>query len=313
MKTIAKIIGVLIALLVVAGIAERVAPEPMAAGQVSLQRKISGLELKQVQIAGFDVPYLEGGPSDGVPLVLVHGFGADKDNFDRLAMFITPTMRVIALDVPGFGESSKPMDADYSIGAQVERLDQFLTALSIKRAHFGGSSMGGWIVGSYTAAHPDKVASLMLIDTAGVASAKTSEVRAAFEKTGEIKLVAKTPEDFDLIFNVVMSKPPYLPYSVKHVLAQRAAANYELHARIFQGLAKDYQQYTLESKLKGSNVPTLIVWGDEDRATDVSSVEILRNLLPNSKTLVLPGVGHLPHLEDPYPVAKAYKEFRAGL
>ncbi len=315
MRTLAKIVGVIVLLLVVIGVLERVIPEPMARGQVALQRKISGLELKLAQIPGFDMPYLEGGPADytGDPLVLVHGIGADKDNFDRVAMSLTRKMRVISIDLPGFGDASKPVDGDYGILKQVERLDQFLAAANIKKAHLGGNSMGGWIVASYAAAHPDKVSSLWLIDAAGVASAKQSAVRDAYIERGEYLLFAKSREEFDRILSVVMLKPPYLPASVKHVIAERAIANYDLHTRIFRDLVKDWEKTSLEPRVNGLKTPTLIVWGEQDLATDVSSAEILHKLMPNSQVQILPGIGHLPQLEASSEVAAAYLEFRQAL
>ncbi len=312
MKTLAKLIGILGALFVVYLALDRALPLPMAHAQISLQRTMSGLELKSVEIPGFTIPYLDSG-GDGEPLVLVHGFAADKDNFDLAAMFLTRKMRVIALDVPGFGDASKPADADYGIAKQVERLDQFLSALGISKAHFGGNSMGGWIVGSYAAAHPEKVSSLWLVDAAGVNTAKVSPLRETYQKTGEIKLVARNFEEFEAIAALAMEKQPPLPYSIKYVLAQRAAADYELHSRIFRELAASHETAALESRVKGMTAPTLITWGDQDRLTDVSGAEILHSLMPNSRLNVLGGIGHLPQVEAPYPVVQAYLEFRAGL
>lgn len=313
MKALAKIAAGFIALLVLLAALDYAFPEASARNSFAIQRAISGLELKQTQIPGFDIPYLEGGPAGGEPLVLLHGISADKDNFDRVAMFLTPKMRVISMDVPGFGDSSKPTDADYGIPKQVERLDQFLTTLGIQKAHFGGSSMGGLIVASYAIAHPEKVSSLWLLDPAGVIGGKQSDVRRAYEERGEYLLFAKTQEEFEHIVDIVMSKPPMLPYSVKQVLGRRAIADYDLHTRIFRELFKSAPQIALESRIKGLTIPTLIVWGAEDRATDVSDAEILHGLMPNSSVQILDGVGHLPHLEAEYPVAKAYKDFRAKL
>ncbi|MEK6806701.1 MAG: alpha/beta fold hydrolase [Pseudomonadota bacterium] len=313
MKTLAKIVGALVALFVVYLALDRALPEPMARGQIALQRTVSGLELKSAEIPGFTIPYLEGGSAEGEPLVLVHGFAADKDNFDLAAMFLTRKMRVIALDLPGFGDASKPADADYSIGKQVERLDQFLTQLGITKAHFGGNSMGGWIIGTYAAAHPEKVSSLWLVDAAGVHTAKTSPLRQTYEKTGEIKLVAKNLEEFEAIAALAMEKQPPLPYSIRYVLAQRAAADYELHSRIFRELAASHETAALEQRVKGLATPTLITWGDQDHLTDVSGAEILHGVLPNSQVNIFNGIGHLPQVEVPHPAAKAYLEFRSGL
>lgn len=313
MKKAGKILGVFAALVVLGGLLEHLLPEQMARGQVALQHRLSGLHLAQVQIPGFDIPYLEGGPPEGEPLVLVHGFGADKDNFDRVAMYLTGTFHVISLDLPGYGEASKPADADYGIPRQVERLGQFLGALHLQRVHLGGNSMGGWIVATYAAAHPERVASLWLLDPAGVSGAKPSEVVRAYTERGEFLLLAKTQDDFERILNTVMVHPPFLPWSVKHVLAARAIANYGLHARIFRDLSQSWSTAALEPRVTGLATPTLIVWGERDRATDVSGAEILHQLMPRSQVVIMPDVGHLPHLEAAKPTAAAYLAFRRGL
>src|SRR3546814_19009731 len=99
---------------------------------------------------------------------MVHGIGADKDNWAQIAPFLRGTGRLIALDLPGFGDSGKPTDGDYSIVAQAERLGQFLDALKLPRAHFAGNSMGGAVVLEFAHRHPERVQSLWLLDPAGV-------------------------------------------------------------------------------------------------------------------------------------------------
>ena len=90
---------------------------------------------------GLRYVYLEGG--QGEPLLLLHGFGADKDNFVRAARFLTPHFHVIVPDQIGFGESAHPLQADYAPIAQSKRLHALMQALGIKNIHLGGSSMGG--------------------------------------------------------------------------------------------------------------------------------------------------------------------------
>ena len=75
------------------------------------------------------MPYLEGG--QGEPLVLIHGFSADKDNFTRVARFLTPHYRVICPDLPGFGDATRDPSARHGIADQVTRLKAFLGALGI--------------------------------------------------------------------------------------------------------------------------------------------------------------------------------------
>ena len=109
-----------------------------------LQRRHSGLRRREIEIpGGLRYVYLEGGR--GEPLLLLHGFGADKDHFTRVARFLTPHYRLIVPDHIGFGQSSHPQDADYAAPAQAARLRAFMRALGIERFHLGGSSMGGQI------------------------------------------------------------------------------------------------------------------------------------------------------------------------
>lgn len=309
MKFLFKLLAALVLVAIVYVAADHLFPKPMAHGAMAVQHALGGLTRKTVQIPGFEIAYLDGG--SGEPLVLVHGIGADKDNFAQTAPFLRGVGRLVALDLPGFGESSKPADADYSIQAQVEHLAQFLDALQMPRAHLGGSSMGGAIVLAFARAHPERVQSLWLLAPAGVGSAQESEMFRAYRERGEFLLFAKTPDDFARVMAIVMSHQPPVPYSVKHELAAAAAANYPLHTRIFRELSAT--PAFLEQQVAGLPTPTLIVWGQDDRVLDVSGAEILHKALPNSQLIVMPDTGHLPMLEAPYRSAADYKVFRAGL
>ena len=116
---------------------------------INMERCAAGLDQKSIDIGKLHIEYLEGGK--GEVLVLLHGFGGNKDNWTRVAKYLTPYFRVIAPDLPGFGESSRNMEAAYTYAAQVERLHKFMKALEIDKFHLGGNSMGGTIAGTYTA------------------------------------------------------------------------------------------------------------------------------------------------------------------
>ncbi len=289
---------------------DRYYPEQATRWGLALEREQSGLERKTLKIPGFEIAYLEGG--SGEPLVLVHGIGADKDNFTRAARWLTPHYRVIAIDLPGFGESSKPEQADYGIPAQVERLDEIMTALQLGRAHFGGSSMGGWIVASYAAKFPNKAASLWLLGAAGIDGGKRSEVRVAYDR-GEYLLFSQKPEDFERTMDFVFVKRPFVPGSVRHVLAEQAVANYTLHTRVFRNLIENWSEYSVNNRIRGLPVPALIVFGDRDRAVDPGDGLIWKQLLPNSQLEMMHDIGHLPMMEAPQVSAMRYVQFRQGL
>ena len=308
MRIVGRIVVVLVALVAALVAFDYLAPYKSAQLGLTLEQRRSGLEEAQASIPGFDMPYLHGG--SGEPLILIHGFGAEKNNFTRVARFLTPHYRVVIPDLPGFGEASKPDTATYTIAEQVERLRQFARGLGIERAHLGGSSMGGFIATAWAAKYPDEVASLWLLDPGGTAAAYDSELRREYLKSGKILLVARTPDEHAAVRAIAMARQPFLPYSFKKVLSERAAANYALHSAIFRQMNREAP---LESFVKDLAAPALIVWGAEDRVLSPKGAEAMRALLPNSRVVIMPGIGHLPMIEAVRESAADYLAFRQQL
>ena len=304
-----KLIGAVLAFVVIAAIGfVYLAPAKALHIAIDAERQSAGLVRKQIDLpGGLHYVYLEGG--QGEPLMLLHGFGANKDNFDRVARFLTPHYRVIVPDHIGFGESSHPQDADYAPTAQAERLRALAQALGVKTLHLGGSSMGGQIALTYAALHPDEVKSLWLLAPAGVWSAPESEMRKVARETGHNPLMAKNEAEFAEVFSFVMTDPPYIPRPMLNVMAQERIGNFALEERILKQLGAD----PVEQRVTGLATPTLIVWGDNDRVLIPASADILHKLMPHSQVLMMPGIGHLPMLERPQPSAEDYLRFRAAL
>jgi len=275
---------------------------------ISFERGRADLVRKDVSLPdGLHMAYLEGGR--GEPLVLVHGFGGNKDNFTRVARWLTPHYRVIVPDLVGFGESSHPLDASYAYAAQAERLHAFVRALALENAHFGGNSMGGAVVLSYAAQYRSEVASLWLLDAAGIPEAPVSELRKIIETTGRNPLLVATEDDFAHLLTFAMSDPPYIPRMVVNVMAQERIRNQAIERRAFEQIATD----SVTRQVHGLPTPTLIVWGDEDRLLHVGTAEMLHTLLPRSQVIVMPHVGHMPMVERPEQSAQDYLRFRAAL
>jgi len=306
---IIKAVLILIVIGVVANIGFLyLAPEQYTRLVVDLERKRSGLERKEINLPDhIQYVYLEGGK--GEPLMLLHGFGANKDNFIRVARFLTPHYRVIIPDHVGFGESAHPLDADYRASAQAARLRGFAKALGLTKLHLGGSSMGGHISMMYAALYPDDVKSLWLIDPGGIWSAPPGELRRMITQTGENPLMAKNEEEFAHIFAFVMADPPFIPRPILNVMAQERIKNYELEKRIFKNLIEE----SAEPYVSGLKTPALIVFGDQDRAIHPATADILHKLMPNSEVIIMNGLGHLPMLEQPRQSADDYLSFRQKL
>lgn len=284
-------------------------PPDMAPVLLGFERRRCGLNSRRLRVGEVDYVYSEGGR--GEPLLLVHGIGADRDHFTRTARWLTPHFHVIAVDLPGFGESTRlPIEAGYSIAEQMQRLRGFVQALGLGRLHLGGSSMGGWIVSEYALAHPDEVESLWLLAPAGVEAAAPSDMLRAFRAEGRSPLFADSAAALERTLDFVFERRPYLPGIVRRALLRRAMLDHDLHQQIFQAI---HDSMPLDGRIDRLGTRAQIVWGEKDRVLDVSGAHILHGLLPNSELRVIPRLGHLPMAERPRGAARDYLRFRGIL
>ncbi len=279
--------------------------------QNAMRRK-ARLTRKTITVGGTTWPYLEGGPADGETVVLVHGFGADKDNWAFYAPHLTDKYRVIVPDLPGFGESDLSTERDYSIAAQTARLIDFLDAVGVDRCHIAGNSMGGFIALQAALDHSHKLASLTLINNAGVVGAGESELQ-KMAAEGESPLVVRSPADVDKLLAFVAHKPRPIPGQFKKVMFNDAKRREALLDRIFWAIAEDSLTNPVNDRLGEVNTPTLIVWGRHDRLIDVSSVAVLEKGIAGAESVIFEHVAHVPMIEDPQALASAHLPFLARL
>lgn len=265
---------------------------------LALARRASGLRLRQVQFDGHIVPYLEGGA--GEPLVLLHGFAANKDNWTAVARFLTPHFRVIALDVPGFGDSTRDPAARYALDDQLARLSAFTRALGLDRFHLGGNSMGGYLAAMYAARHPQQVQTLWLLAPAGVRGAQPSELLQILD-TGVNPLVVTDAAGLDRLIEMCFHTAPFMPAQFKRPLLARAVSEAPFNSRIFEQMFSD--PLAFEDLPEPISTPALIVWGDSDRILHPSGLELLGGLCSQAETRMMPRMGHIPMMERPAEVA----------
>jgi len=265
--------------------------------KAALRRRAS-LSRKSIRVGDIEWPYLESGKATVEPIVLVHGFGGDKDNWTLYAPYLTRHHRVICPDLPGFGENDRSVDRDYRMQAQARRLREFLDALGVDRCHLAGNSMGGFIALQFALDFPERLASLTLLDNAGVAGTGISDLQKAI-KQGSNPLELKTMADVDRLLAFVYRKPPFMPRQFKRVMLDDALANAQVLEKVFWTLAKEGIAGALNARLGEVQAPTLIVWGRHDQLIDVSVVDELRGGIANSVAVVFEHVGHVPMLEAP--------------
>jgi abhydrolase domain-containing protein 6 len=271
---------------------------------IGLERFTSGLNRRVVQVGDHRIVYSEGG--QGEPVVLLHGFGASADSWNRFAKQLTRRYQVIAPDQPGWGASTRIESASYGYPAQVERLHQFLSALGLKRVHLVGHSIGGFIASAYAARYPDEVITLGLIAPHGMTEPEPSELFRDVAK-GDNWLVATTRPEFDRLLNKVFAKRPYAPKAVLNYLADHAIRNSAQSAKIFAEMQTNNPP--LADRLANVTAPTWIVWGDQDRVLHVSSADLFRQGIKKSEVMIIPGSGHMPLVENAGACSKAWLAF----
>ena len=280
-----------------------------------LARHLAGLTLRTIVIDGIKWSYLEGGSPHGPPLLLVHGFGAEKEHWLQFASILAKRgYRVICPDLPGFGESDKhpTSHTSYEISAQAERVKDFIQALEMSPVHYVGNSMGGYIGLQLAIDHPGVLKSLSLFNAAGTQGEHPSELNHMIDR-GENPLVVDTLEDYDNLLSMVAKKPLPVPLPFKKVLLERAKKNARLHDEIFWEISRTATETPLNDQLHKVDVPTLILWGRHDRLIDVSCVDVLDAEIPDSRAIIYEDIGHVPMMECPKRSARDQLAFLAEL
>ncbi len=276
----------------------------MANWAVGLERWRSNLEEKTIQVGEFNVRYLEGG--QGPSVLLVHGFGGDKEHWTRFARKLTDNYHVIALDLPGFGESSRIQGLAYGAMEQAVRLEAFRKAAALGKVHVVGNSMGGMIAAVFVRQYPEQALSLTLIDSAGIRSPKPSDLYKEL-KEGRNPLLVQKREDMDRLFNFTFVNPPSIPSSVIDQLYAKSKEHYAWNQQIFAEISATPS--IVEEALPFIKAPLLVIWGDKDRVIHVSCTKVIQKLKPEAEVKIISDCGHAPMIEKAEETSAIYREF----
>jgi pimeloyl-ACP methyl ester carboxylesterase len=170
-----------------------------------------------------------------------------------------------------------------------------------------GHSMGGAIAFYVAYLAPSHVKSLALMSSAGVISPQPSELYLRNQK-GENPLIVRNKDDYKKMLAFTMSDPPYIPSPVIATLTRISIAREKIGEKIYQELNPKYF-LNPEDVLPQIKVPTLVLWGDQDKVINVSSAEVFKRLIPQAQVVIFNGIGHAPQLEHTKETAQAYETF----
>lgn len=240
------------------------------------------------------------------PLLLLHGFGTSKEAMTLVAA-MRPEQRVIAPDLPGFGDHPLPDGVTPDAAWYVQQVDLLRAAMGIQRMDLGGTSMGGALATAYAIAHPERVERLVLLAPAGV----NPPVRNDFMKladTGANPLDIQSRDDLVRIMGLVFKRPPPVPEPLIEAMVERAQRLRPSTLRIVAAL-RPFLEGGLDGQLGGVLAPTLVLYGDEDRVTDPSMARVFGEGIRLSTVVLVPDAGHVPFSDAPEAVRGAMQSF----
>lgn len=273
---------------------------------LTAQRVQAGLQAGVVETSAGDVHYLAGGRGETV--LLLHGIFARKEHWVDASRKLRSGYRVVMIDLPGFGDNRPLREGGYRLGAQAALLEEVMAALDIKRAHIGANSMGAQIAGMLAARRPDKVASLAFIGgPLGVRSPVRSDMERALS-AGQSPLLVQRDGDFERRMAWLFPEAPDAPGSVLRKWAAEELANAPLNARIWREVSR-LDWVPLQALAPRLEMPSLILWCDQDRIFHVSGAEVLARALPNAQVQILSRCGHVPMLDRPSRTGNLYRAF----
>lgn len=276
-------------------------PEWLLEAEMSRLARAADLRQRSVMAAAHDWKFYDGGRGEVV--VLVHGFSGSKENWLPTARYLTDTHRVIIPDLPGWGETTREAGADYTTVPQVERLASFLDELGVRHATIVGHSMGGQIAGVFAARYPERIDTLVLVASAGVHFEENDFARAV--RGGATPFNFDDRAGFDAFMRELFVDPPWLPGRLKDVLIARNRASHGFHAALLRSFSDDDGAFLLERQLDRITAPVAVIWCDQDRILDPSSVATFEAGQPHARVRVLEGCGHMPMMEAPRALADA--------
>jgi len=231
---------------------------------------------------------------EGKVIVLIHGWGDDLNNFSKMQSNLSRSYKVISLDLPGFGKSSAPISG-WSLDDFAGFIKDFITKLDLEVYAFVGHSNGGAILINGLANKTIHAKKLVLIASSGIRATDQLKKKAVLVGAKIGKLPLKLfPTSYQL----------RLRNKLYRVLKSDAAVNPEMIQTFKKIVGQDVSKDA--SKLE---LPTLIIYGKEDKVTPLEYGQIYHQLIKHSKLEIIDDAGHFVHLQKADEVEKIIEDY----
>jgi pimeloyl-ACP methyl ester carboxylesterase len=274
-------------------------------------------EMSYLELHGERIAYRDAGT--GETLLLIHGMAGSSATWRAVIPELAKRYRVVAPDLLGHGESAKPR-GDYSLGAFAAWLRDLLDELGISRATVIGQSLGGGVAMQFAYQHRDYCQRLVLISSGGLGPDLNWILRILSAPGAEFVLPVVAPQP---VLNLGNKLGSWLASA--GIQSPRAGEMWSAYCSLSDRPTRQAFLRTLRSVVdyRGQAVsalgkihvsyglPTLLIWGDQDRIIPVSHGYVAHEAVPGSRLEVLAGVGHFPHIESPRAVVDILDDFIA--
>jgi pimeloyl-ACP methyl ester carboxylesterase len=269
-----------------------------------------------IEVKGQLVHLRDVGPrGDPAPIVLLHGTSASLHTWEGWTAVLGKHRRVIAFDLPGFGltgpfAGNYPKD-DYRGDAYARFVLDVLDALQVPRAVIGGNSLGGEIAWRAASIAPQRIEGLILVDASGYELAPDS-VPLGF-RIASIPVLNRIGEH--LLPRALIARSVHDVYGDPSKVTEALIDRYfELTLREGNRRALGLRMRQLEpglhvDRLKTLGLPTLVLWGAEDRLVPPAVAQRFAADIRGAKVVLFDGLGHVPQEEDPARTVQAVLEF----
>ena len=249
---------------------------------------------------------VDGNP-DNPPVLLLHGVGRSLEDWAPQWNRLAGSYRVITLDIPGFGFSSRPTES-MTLASLARGVVDTLDALGEQRPlHVIGNSLGGAVALQLLVLQPCRVASLVLVHSAGFGREVTMLLRMlALPVIGRLATRRTTRASARMLERSIFADRSLASRQrIEHAVAigrqpDSGVVMREIAGELATGRGvKDGWRAELSSAAEQHPRPTLIIWGDRDRVLPAHHLETAQRLMPHAKTHLFDGVGHMPQIECP--------------
>lgn len=251
------------------------------------------------EINGIKLHYQEKG--EGQPLILIHGFASSTYTWKALFDPLSTKFRVIALDLKGFGFSAKP-DGNYSRLEQSKLVVGLMDYLKIDKAIICGNSMGGTVAMNIAIHEPNRVKSLILLDSGGVEVSGGGSLVPFYL---QIPYVNRGISALALISNKLVRDGLQKSYFDDSKIIEEEVSVYHLPLQGTDGqraaiLARQHaSRDDIEPAIPQISVPTLVIWGENDEVIPLEAGQKISSLIKGSELKIYQNCGHLPQEEMP--------------